>query len=308
MPGQEPCPQLRTGVDQTALDYYRTHSPVTDPRRRAHLLDGLPAGVGALVAIVKGVTLHEVPARVHGVWQEGGGPGADRTRFVADLLAAIQAIDDAPLAVPRGYAERVVSGCRTPPLLLVAMLRHQGVPARKRTGIARYLGRNAHGAVHDVAEYWDERRGRWVLVDPGTDDFLTDRWRAYYAGSDQSWRSEYDVLDLSRDMFITGPNLWQRCRCGLIDARELHKREGGLPFAGLALLEDLNALNKVELMTHDLAFDAAANGPLEFLDAMAEAAAGVDERFVEARRCFDDSQWGRAATARLAALSRRASR
>ena len=289
-------------MDPAVLAYYGAHSPITDPGECAPLLDGLPSDIASLVAVVKGLTLHQIPARVYGVPLEDG-PPEDRTRFVADLLLAIQEIDAAPLTVPREHAARIVSGCRTPPLLLVAMLRHQGIPARKRTGIARYLGRGAYGTVHDVTEYWDGRQHRWILVDPGIDDLLAQRWRAYFAANGQPWRSEYDVLDVERDIFVTGPQLWRSCRSGLIDPRELHTREGGLPFAGLALLEDLDSLNKVELMSHDLDFDRTANGPLEFLDTMAELAADIDERFVETRRCFDESPWGRAAAARLAALA-----
>jgi hypothetical protein len=289
-------------IDPAALAFYRTQSPITDPGGHAHLLDGLPSDIPSLVAVVKGLTLHEVAARLYGVPQEDGLP-EDRARFVADVLVAIQEIDAAPLTIRREHAGRVVSGCRTPPLLLVAMLRHQGVPARKRTGVARYLGRGAYGTVHDVTEYWDGRRDRWVLVDPGIDDELAQRWRAYFAGNGQPWRGEYDVLDLGRETFIVGPQLWRSCRTGQIDPRELHRKEGSLPFAGLALLEDLNSLNKVELMSHDLDFDRTANGPLELLDGMAELAAGIDERFVETRRRFDESPWGRAAAERLAALA-----
>jgi transglutaminase-like putative cysteine protease len=55
-----------------------------------------------------------------------------------------------PLTVPRDKARRVRSNCRTSAILLVAMPRHQGIPARKRTGFAAYID-----FIHEIAEYWD---------------------------------------------------------------------------------------------------------------------------------------------------------
>jgi hypothetical protein len=40
------------------LDYYRRHSPMTDPGAKQHLLSGLPADIAAMVTLIGGVLVH----------------------------------------------------------------------------------------------------------------------------------------------------------------------------------------------------------------------------------------------------------
>ena len=140
----------------------------TDPGRHTTLLSGLPDDVAALGEVVRTV--------VGGA----GTPGPDHAT-VADLLDADQRrYPGRPLAVPR--AEPVGGTCRSAALLMVAALRHRGVPARSRVGFAPYLG----DAAHVVVSYRDG--GRWLVTDPrvaGATGFVFagDAWAAYRAGT-----------------------------------------------------------------------------------------------------------------------------
>ena len=71
--------------------------------------------------------------------------------------------------VPRAADGRYVCVCRSFTLLFVAMLRHQGVPARARCGFGAYFEK---GKFYDhwVAEYWNTAEKRWVMVDSQVDD------------------------------------------------------------------------------------------------------------------------------------------
>jgi Transglutaminase-like superfamily len=292
------------GAPAAVLDFYRRHGPITDPGDRARLLDGLPSDVASLVAVVKGVTLHEQAGRrLYGL-TEVQEVSADDSRFMADLLSTIVKIDGAPLTVPRPPALRISGDCRNPPLLLVTMLRQQGVPARKRTGYARFIPSAVPlGMPHDLTEYWDETRRRWVLVDPGVDDEVAARRAAWFAQRGEGWKGECDVLDVGRNLFVLGPDIWLGFRSGRILPEQLSVYGDHLGRAVQVLLEDLDSLNKTELHGHDLDFERPARESPEFLDDVAELAAGVDERFEEMRRCFDDSLWGRTARERLAAFT-----
>jgi hypothetical protein len=287
------------------LEFYRTHGPITDPRGRAHLLDGLPADTASLRTIVQGLLLHEIAGkRVYGL-EDGEEVSADDSRFMADLLATIVRTHDAPLTVAREPALRILTDCRNPPLLLVTMLRHLGVPARKRTGFARYIpAAMPMGMPHDVTEYWDEARRRWVLVDPGIDSVVIDRQRAYLTKRGEGWRGEYDVLDVDRGLFVFGPDLWLGLRSGSIPMGQLSVSGADQNRAGQVLLEDLDCLNKTELHGHDLEAERTADEEAEMLDGLAAVAARVDERFDEMRSAFDASEWGRVAHARVAELCR----
>jgi transglutaminase-like putative cysteine protease len=88
----------------------------------------------------------------------------DSVRLVSGMLAAILDRDDAPLTVERDPARRLVGNCRQPAVLLVAMLRHKGIPARKRVGFARYLP-GPGATIHEIAQCWDASQRRWRLVD-----------------------------------------------------------------------------------------------------------------------------------------------
>jgi transglutaminase-like putative cysteine protease len=69
------------------------------------------------------------------------------------MLRHIVDRSSAPLTTEREPSRRLQSNCRTSAVLVVAMLRHQGVPARKRTGFARYIN-----YIQEIAEYWDAER------------------------------------------------------------------------------------------------------------------------------------------------------
>ena len=286
------------------LDFYREHGPITDPRDQAHLLEGLPTDVASLVEVVKGLTLHKKAVSIYGV-TDPREVSPDECRFVADLLALIHAADGAPLTVAREPARRVIGDCRNPPLLLVTMLRRQGVPARKRTGFSRYTPSPVpQGMPHDVTEYWDDARRRWVMVDAGLDDRVAARRRAFYVERGEAWRGECDVLDVTPELFVKAPEIWLGFRSGRIAPGQLSVAGADLNRAAQVLLEDIDSLNKTELHGHDLDIDRTVDESPEFLDRMAELAAGVDERFDEMRREFDDSLWGRTAHERLAAHAR----
>ena len=71
--------------------------------------------------------------------------------------------------MPRPLDRRLVGNCRRFSVLLVAMLRHQGVPARARCGFGAYFLPN-HFEDHWVVEYWNQEGGRWVFVDAQLDE------------------------------------------------------------------------------------------------------------------------------------------
>jgi hypothetical protein len=45
-------------VDQKMLDYYRTHSPWTDPGTHQAMFDGIPDDIHSIVESVQGVLIH----------------------------------------------------------------------------------------------------------------------------------------------------------------------------------------------------------------------------------------------------------
>ena len=107
-------------------------------------------------------------------------------RHIARLLDAVLDLEPAPLHVARPVERRVVVDCRHFAVLLCAILRHRGVPARARCGFANYIGGDAPLTDHWACEYWDAAHGRWVMEDP-----------------------DLQRHDVPNDAFLTGAYAWR---------------------------------------------------------------------------------------------------
>lgn len=83
------------------------------------------------------------------------------------MLKALVARNPRGVTVEREPAERLVLSCRYYAMLLISILKHQGVPARVRVGFASYVHpASSRHFDHWIAEVWNEREGRWMFVDP----------------------------------------------------------------------------------------------------------------------------------------------
>ena len=66
-------------------------------------------------------------------------------RMVAQILGRIRELDPAPLTLAREPAQRLVGNCRDHAVLCVALLRQQGVPARRKRWVILVTdGANVH--------------------------------------------------------------------------------------------------------------------------------------------------------------------
>jgi transglutaminase-like putative cysteine protease len=91
-----------------------------------------------------------------------------QVRTIQRRLSRTLELDPRPLTEARPLENKVVGYCRDFAVLLVSILRHQGIPARARCGFAAYFS-PGHFEDHWVAEYWHADQQRWVLVDPQLD-------------------------------------------------------------------------------------------------------------------------------------------
>jgi hypothetical protein len=176
------------------LDFYRQHSLITHPHQYASYFDELPADVPSLVQIVQGVLITRFGLARYGIQLHEIDDTGFGVRPIAGMVERILSIDNAPLITSRPPQKRLGVICRNFATLLVAMLRHKGIPARERVGFMTY----AQGAVnyeHRVTEYWHVAQQRWVLVDPMMDAV----WRS-------ANRIHFDVLDMSSDehLYLSG--------------------------------------------------------------------------------------------------------
>jgi transglutaminase superfamily protein len=136
--------------------------------------------------------------------------------------------------------------CRHFTTLHVALLRYAGIPARARVGFARYFGDG--WGDHWITEWWDGER--WVRTDSQVGPVLQNMLGL-----------AFDPADQPAGEFLTAPEAWQRCRAGEEDPTRFGIFNlRGLGFVAGSIVQDLAALNKVELLPWDVWGDLS-NGP-----------------------------------------------
>lgn len=215
-------------------DFYARPGPMTS-------MPKVQGDVACLATIVQGLVIHEYMAKAYGVTVPDSRKAESHIRYVDEMLERLFELDSSPLTVARPPEKRLVGVCHHFSLLLVAMLRAQGIPARYRQGFGTYFN-PPNAEEHVVAEYWNG--GRWVLVDPQLDDV----WR-------RALELDFDPLDVPRDRFIIAGDAWQLCRAGKADPGHYGIFVGnlrGLWFVGAEIIRDLSALNAIEMLPWDV--------------------------------------------------------
>lgn len=282
--------------------YYIQHSEITDPRDYAHLFDGLPHDIPGLVKTVQGLLFHLLWEKSYHYRVPVERRKEIYLRSIPKMMERILALDPAPLSVARPPEKRLVSICRDYGVMLVAMLRHQGIPARLRIGFAGYFrGERPRFWDHRITEYWNEALSRWVLVDPQIDDIQ----RAAIGLA-------IDTLNISdASPFLPAGKVWQSCRAGIANPDDFgdSPEDIGMPPIRYALLHDFDALNKVELVGFDT-WHALINKPenevtedeRKFLDEVAEITTNADTRFADLQTLYRTSAYGQAVRNQLSSL------
>lgn len=289
-------------VETRVLDYYRQQSMFTDPGTCAALYDDLPHDMAGLARVVQGTLIAPYVLLLQQYHVEPD--EIDNTRFglhrVEALLQRIQQRHAAPLTVARPPALRIGAICRNFGVLLVSMLRHQGVPARLRVGFGGYFS-GPRFYDHRIAEYWHEGQQRWILADAWIDDMQR-----------QLNNITFDTLDIGpNDPFRVAGEAWLRCRSGELDPDGFGDSDTdiGMPPIRYALLHDFAALNKLELLGNDdwgallTKPEAALTGDdLALLDHIATLTTYADTHFDELLTLFDETAYGQTVRKHVAIL------
>lgn len=288
------------------LQYYREHSAFTDPGKYAALYEDLPREVSTLVQVVQGLIIPPYVALLRDLYHvdpeeidnEPFGPFGPRR--IEALIERIQFRHAAPLTVARPPALRIGVICRNYAVLLISMLRQQGVPARARVGFGGYFT-SVYAVDHRITEYWHEAQQRWVRVDSMIDEIQR-----------VSCKLIFDTLDIgSSDPFWAAGDVWQRCRAGELNPQDFGDSDidRGMPPIRYALLHDFAYLNKCEVLGCD-AWGELISKPeadltsddLALLDQIAALTTQPDTAFEELHALFAQTGYGQAVLEQMAVL------
>jgi transglutaminase-like putative cysteine protease len=259
------------------LDYYRRHSRLTDPGSQRHLFNGLPTDIVAMAHVIGGVLIHRDCTQRFGFTLPDERRHEANTRYVEAILTALGTLDD------RRPEDRFAGTCRDFTVMLCAMLREAGIPARARAGFAGYFT-DGFFDDHWVVETWSNDAG-WHLVDA----------QIASAPSGTYTDAERDPLDVPRDAFLVGGQAWQECRTGNRDLDSIGTSAAGL--TGMwevqgNVIRDLAALNRVETLPWDnwglipIHYDQLYPADINVLDDVAavSAAGGPPQQAADAYR------------------------
>jgi hypothetical protein len=213
------------------------------------LYDALPDDVPVLCRVVQNCVIHLFWIReaTYGITlaklKSSGRHLCEEFGFstVEERLRNIIALKDSPLAKPRSAELRSVGCCRDFALMLVSILRHKGIPARVRTGVALYLD-PSHPEDHYISEFWNEAERRWQMVDPQIDDIQC-----------KAMRLTVDTTDLAPGSFLTGWQLLDALRTGTLanpDRVGFPPANAGLTYARNKLFADFVSLTGREIPVH----------------------------------------------------------
>ncbi|MFI5315143.1 MAG: transglutaminase-like domain-containing protein [Myxococcota bacterium] len=265
------------------LSYYAAPGPFTALGGGGGAFAALPRSLPELCLVVQGVTIHPFMAPLYGLRGEKL-PLADlQLRTAGEIVARALARDSRPIGISREPARRFCGNCRHHSVLLCALLRTQGVPARARCGFAAYFERGRF-VDHWVVEVWDAARAAWRLVDAQLD--------AVQRGA---FRSEFDPTDVPRSEFLVAGDAWRRCRAGELDSSLFGILDlWGLWFVAGNLVRDVASLSKRELLPWDVwgAMPAPGVDPspaeLDLFDRAAALALDPDRAHRELRALHDE--------------------
>jgi Transglutaminase-like superfamily len=177
---------------------------------------------------------------------------------------------------------RLIGICRHFTVLLVGMLRAQGVPARARCGFGAYFNPGSF-EDHWVCECWNSSEQRWVLVDAQIDALQQTKLKV-----------DFNLFNVPRDKFLIAGDVWARCRMGEADPSTFGIFDmRGFWFIASNLMRDFAALNNMEMLPWDVwGAMTLPDEPLEtdrraLFDQISRLTRAPDVAFTELRRLYD---------------------
>jgi len=268
---------------ETPQEYYQRSGPMMALGAHAAEFSALPGDIASLCEVIQGVLIHrDIAPFLYRVTLSEEDRADAHIRPIAQMLTRIHALDARPLTIAREPAHRLPSVCRHFSLMLCAILRDRGIPARPRCGFGAYFEPGKF-LDHWVCEYWNAADARWILVDAQLD-----------AIQRKQFKPDFDTLDVPHDRFIIAGDAWKQCRSGRADASrfgilDMH----GLWFVAGNLLRDLASLNRMEMLPWDvwglmeMGDDALTSEKKTLLDRVAALTLAGDDKFGDVRAIYE---------------------
>ena len=239
---------IRIETHDDLLNFYRTQTAISDPGPYASAYEGLPQEIPALCRLLQNNMIHMwwIGKQAYGFTrQDLADDGRDiiseiSLRTAVDMLGKMLEFDPRPLTEARDARQRLVGNCRDYTLLLVSSLRHRRIPARARTGTARYFFPDGSRLEdHWICEFWNEAAGRWQQTDPQIDDVMR-----------KAMKLPFDPTDLPPGQFLTGWQCYDELQSGRVEPKAIGfpPDHCGMGYVLHKMLADLASLTGQEVL------------------------------------------------------------
>lgn len=192
------------------------------------------------------------------------------------MLAELYRRDPRGFIPDRAVENKPVLTCRFVAILMAAILKSKGTPARVRSGNAAYFDMGTLGNVsadHWIDQYWNEKENHWITIDV-----------------DGSWelKDGLDPYDMPEGKFDFPADAWLNIRSGKVDPQHFYnaKPERGAIVVLWSLFYDFHCLMNNEIIYTHLPiygnyekFKNLTSAELEKIDNLARLMQKPDDNF-----------------------------
>lgn len=283
-------------MNRKVLDHYREFSLFTYPGAYRDALAGLPDDIREIGGLVRCNAIHRMALAAGNTgsnadlkygdmtevpwWRQ---PEDDNLATAAAMLAELYRRDPRGLVPDRHIRDRIVVTCRFVAILMAAILKSKGIPARVRSGNAAYFDLGELGKVsadHWIGQYWKAVDSRWVTFDADGSLEIKD----------------FDPYDMPGDVFDFPARAWLDIRAGKEDPTRFYnaKPERGAIVVLWSLFYDFHSLMNSEIIYlhnpvygNPQKFGGIKAGELEKIDGLARLMLDPDANFDELENIWE---------------------
>lgn len=190
-------------MNKKILEFYKQTSPYTYLGYYKEFAKSLPDDIEQLCILQRMQIIHPVAFRDKEIrnkekcfWGDMTKVPITRLRYEDDIYPTAQSVIAELLRknpnynINREAKDKVHVTCRSQAIILASILKAKGIPARARSGFAEYIQYDGIYYDHWITEYYNEKEGRWKLVD--ADEHCPDH------------EMGFDLNDIPYDKFLFG--------------------------------------------------------------------------------------------------------